>query len=352
MRRTARQTHPDQLSKQVAKAAKQGHAEAQHHLGVMHLNGEGGAKSNEIAFKWIQLAAKQGYAKAQHHLGVMHLNGEGGAKSNEIAFHWIQLAAKQGYAEAQHHLGLMHLNGTGVAKNDEMAFDWIRLAAAQRLAEAFGWLKNAADDENHQDAQYHLGVMYQQGEGDIAQDASAAAKWFTKAAEQGHTKAQYHLGLMHLNGIGVVKSDEKAVNWFEKAAAQKHAYAQYHLGFMSHVSRAIKKNTHITALNLFMTLCQCSHDNMMKQINMMQQINFDTFSHIIKFLDIADIVTMASESTDPQSQHFDPGFFSLTQATKQSAGTNKNKDQNPDNQIQADDTHACSSRHPGKTPAT
>ena len=73
----------------------------------------------------------------------------------------------------------------------------------------------AAEQGNAQ-AQYNLGVMYEQGQG-VRQDVAQAAQWFRKAAEQGFAEAQYNLGVMHANGLGVRQNYKIAKEWFGKA---------------------------------------------------------------------------------------------------------------------------------------
>jgi TPR repeat protein len=48
-----------------------------------------------------------------------------------------------------------------------------------------------------------------------------------KLADQGNAEAQYNLGLMYEQGRGVQQDDVKAVKWFQKAAYQGDAIAQY-----------------------------------------------------------------------------------------------------------------------------
>ena len=49
------------------------------------------------------------------------------------------------------------------------------------------------------DAQYNLGVMYDEGEG-VAQDDAEAVRWYRLAAEQGDAGAQNNLGVMYDEG--------------------------------------------------------------------------------------------------------------------------------------------------------
>ena len=68
-------------------------------------------------------------------------------------------------------------------------------------------------------AQYNLGVMYDNGEG-VIQDDKEAVKWFRLAAEQGYARAQHNLGVMYRNGEGVRQDDKEAVTWYRLAAEQ------------------------------------------------------------------------------------------------------------------------------------
>jgi TPR repeat protein len=69
------------------------------------------------------------------------------------------------------------------------------------------------------EAQYNLGVMYDEGAG-VEQDFAAAAAWYRKSAEQGFVDAQTNLGLMYYNGQGVARDHNEAARWFSKAASQ------------------------------------------------------------------------------------------------------------------------------------
>ena len=71
-------------------------------------------------------------------------------------------------------------------------------------------------------AQYSLGLMYDNGRG-VPEDDKEAVKWYRKAAEQGYAKAQYNLGAMYFLGMGVPKDDKEAVKWWRLAAEQGYA---------------------------------------------------------------------------------------------------------------------------------
>ncbi|MDR2207857.1 MAG: SEL1-like repeat protein [Azoarcus sp.] len=180
-------------------AAEQGNAEAQYYIGIVHSN----LNAREIYIdgdKMMWKAADQGYAPAQFHLGQTCI------RNKEKAMQWIKLAAEQGYAPAQFHLGEMYTGYTGVEQNEAEAegLKWLRLAAEQGNVEA----------------QASLGLVYLEEEGcyHIEQDYVEAAKWNRKAAEKGDIFASLHLGEMYAKGQGVSQDKAEATKWLMKAA--------------------------------------------------------------------------------------------------------------------------------------
>ncbi|MEN8206083.1 MAG: tetratricopeptide repeat protein [Pseudomonadota bacterium] len=67
------------------------------------------------------------------------------------------------------------------------------------------------------EAQYNLGVMYDEGTS-VEQDYGKAAEWYHKAAEQGFVDAQANLGMMYYQGHGVSRDYEAAARWLQLAA--------------------------------------------------------------------------------------------------------------------------------------
>lgn len=115
---------------------------------------------------------------------------------------WRSLA-EQGDADAQYSLGVMYNNGDGVPRD---------------YAEAMKWHRKAADHGNG-NAQFNLGFMYDRGRG-MPQSYAEAAKWYSLAANQGVAIAQYKLGVMYHDGQGVPQDYVHAHMWFSLAAAQ------------------------------------------------------------------------------------------------------------------------------------
>lgn len=89
------------------------------------------------------------------------------------------------------------------------------------------------------DAQYNLGEIFYEGTRGKNRDFKQAAECYALAADQGHTDAQYALGVCYDNGLGVNvnargigKVDkEKASKWYKMAADKGHQKAQFHLGY-------------------------------------------------------------------------------------------------------------------------
>jgi hypothetical protein len=121
----------------------------------------------------------------------------------DTALRLLRPLASRGMAEAQYNLGIMYDEGQGVPQDYTAAVMWYRLAADQGFASA----------------QYAVGVMYYKGEG-VPQDYAAAMRWYRLAADQGNAYAQFDLGAMYVNGQGVPQDYVRAHMWFNLSAAQ------------------------------------------------------------------------------------------------------------------------------------
>ena len=74
-------------------------------------------------------------------------------------------------------------------------------------------------DQGDADAQFSLGLMYQNGYG-VPQDYVQAMAWYRKAAEQGDAAAQNNLGNMYFGGRGVQQDYVRAHMWYNLAASR------------------------------------------------------------------------------------------------------------------------------------
>ena len=82
-----------------------------------------------------------------------------------------------------------------------------------------------AADRGSADAQYALGLCYQQGNG-VIKNSQKAFEWYCKAAEKNHADAQHKVGRCYEKGDGVSVSEEKALEWYAKAAGLGSAEAR------------------------------------------------------------------------------------------------------------------------------
>ena len=72
------------------------------------------------------------------------------------------------------------------------------------------------EDTEKADAQYKLGLRYENGDG-VEDNCIQAVRWYAKAAEQGHTEAKYRLGMLYKSGLGVNRNLKTALEWIASA---------------------------------------------------------------------------------------------------------------------------------------
>jgi len=74
-------------------------------------------------------------------------------------------------------------------------------------------------------AQSNIGVMYDQGQV-VVEDDAEAVRWFVLSAEGGFPTGQFNLANMYRTGAGVVQNLTLAHRWYQAAARQGHPQAQ------------------------------------------------------------------------------------------------------------------------------
>lgn len=74
-------------------------------------------------------------------------------------------------------------------------------------------------NKGYPEAQYNLGIMYEQGEG-VPKDYHAALHWYHQASSRGYGDASFQIGRMYVWGRGVSRDAVKADKWYMKAANQ------------------------------------------------------------------------------------------------------------------------------------
>jgi len=118
------------------KRAEANDANAQYAVAMMYSAGDGTAKNETEAKKWLERAAAKGQVAAEYELGIALRDGRGTVQDYESAAKWIQQAAEGGHPQAQLALGIMYRSGNGVTANNAKAYTWFNLAAANGVSEA------------------------------------------------------------------------------------------------------------------------------------------------------------------------------------------------------------------------
>ena len=70
----------------------------------MYEHGKGVDQNYSNAVEWYRRAAEQGHACSQYHIGVMYHCGYGVDKNHSTAVEWYRKAAEQGHTEAKERL--------------------------------------------------------------------------------------------------------------------------------------------------------------------------------------------------------------------------------------------------------
>jgi localization factor PodJL len=153
----------------LATLANAGDAQAQQLLGLQELAGT----NKTDAAKWLERAALQGEAVAQYHLGALYAVGHGVQADPAKAFRWYLTAAKGGNRKAMSNLAVAYAQGIGTTKNPLEAARWFSKAAELGLV----------------DAQFDLAILYERGLG-VPQNLTDAYRWYVIAAKAGDQESR------------------------------------------------------------------------------------------------------------------------------------------------------------------
>ncbi|MCX5797683.1 MAG: caspase family protein [Elusimicrobia bacterium] len=96
-------------------------------------------------------------------------------------------------------------------------------------------------DQGDSEAQFQVGVLYEQGLG-VDKDAIAARRWYDKAAVQGHPGAMMWIGHTYAEGDGVGQDYAEAMDWYRKAAEKKYPPAWTAIGGLYVDGKGVKKD--------------------------------------------------------------------------------------------------------------
>ena len=125
-------------------------------------------------------------------------------------FNAMVALANKGNAEAQYHVGMMHNNGIGTQRDPKQAFEWFQKSTAS----------------NDPLGAYKLGCYYDgQGAGIVTSDANEALKYKLVAAKAGYALAQHDVAVLYVRQ----GNSEEALKWWKMAGDQGFPEALYSL---------------------------------------------------------------------------------------------------------------------------
>ncbi|MCP3392547.1 sel1 repeat family protein [Bradyrhizobium sp. CCGB12] len=125
-------------------------------------------------------------------------------------FNGMVALANKGHAEAQYHVGMMHNNGIGTRQDPRQAFEWFQKAAAS----------------NDPLGAYKLGCYYDgQGAGIVTADPNEALRYKLVAAKAGYSLAQHDVA----NLYDRQGNSQEALKWWKMAGDQGYPRALYSL---------------------------------------------------------------------------------------------------------------------------
>ena len=90
----------------------------------------------------------------------------------------------------------------------------------------------------------------------VTRSDSTAIHWYSRAAAQGVAEAQYRLGVMYDNGWGSDVNAKLALKYYQMAAEQNYALAQHDLALMYHNAKGVKKNNIIAYQWIYIAVSQ------------------------------------------------------------------------------------------------
>jgi uncharacterized protein len=100
----------------------------------------------QSAYVLWQPLAKSGDLTAQNYIGIHHYLGLGTSRNLRLAKIWFEKAAIKGFADAQYNLGVMYENGEFVKQDYVIAYMWFYLANQNGNSNAAKHMEGMAEE--------------------------------------------------------------------------------------------------------------------------------------------------------------------------------------------------------------
>eukprot|EP01104_Vermistella_antarctica_P016631 TRINITY_DN569_c1_g1_i1.p1 TRINITY_DN569_c1_g1~~TRINITY_DN569_c1_g1_i1.p1 ORF type:complete len:553 (+),score=111.75 TRINITY_DN569_c1_g1_i1:149-1807(+) len=178
-----------------------------------------------LAEQWLKTASELGHDIAQLLRGVCyHLGALGLEQNRQEALSLFRLSAASNNFDAQFCLGMYYQEGMGGVERDlTCALEWLTRSSERTRLECM---------QSGVMVEEYLGVCYYVGHGGLPIDYERAVYWFQRYRRQSTRITEdliavnYYLGMCYYNGWSVVQSRETAVSYFTKAAESGHVLAR------------------------------------------------------------------------------------------------------------------------------
>jgi hypothetical protein len=164
------------------------------------LDGTGAFVSNDTYLSALESDAAAGRPLALWQLGTMYENGEGVDKDPVKAFGYFAQIANQHADTAPRGLEADIVASSFVKLGEYFRLGVPEAGVSQNPAEYHRMLMHAATYFGDAEAQYRIGLLYQQEDG-LGLSPMLSARWLQSAAHKGHCLAQAQLGNLLFNGM-------------------------------------------------------------------------------------------------------------------------------------------------------
>lgn len=121
------------------------------------------------------------------------------------------------------------------------AFNSVFVGIGKMPDEDAATLFRKAAENGHAPSQWHLGRLYEYGEG-VDKDFARSLNWKERAADQGYLNAELDMAEAYMFGEGVGKNLKKAVALLKSAAEKKHPKALYLLSVFYKIGIEVEKD--------------------------------------------------------------------------------------------------------------
>ena len=186
--------------RELQSEAEHDNPEAQFQLGKLYEHGDGVIRDYDEAEKWYARAAENGHMEAQRCMGMNCLEATLGRRDMTAAEKWFRMAAMQGDETSQ-----LELAKICMVRKDMQGYE-----------EALYWLHEAAEKEESGEACFLLGQCYELALG-VPQSYEQAAYWYQKGSDNfSNMDCFYHLGHLYHHGKGVPQDYDKALHCYEE----------------------------------------------------------------------------------------------------------------------------------------